>query len=577
MAKKATKTIASVEVLMQEWDWEKNTLDPNMIGAQSAQKAWWRCKYGHSWEARISNRYHGRGCPICKKKLRTSFPEQAIFYYTKLLYKDAINGYRDIFKQSMELDVFIPSLKIGIEYDGKAWHNNNSVQREEKKYRICKENGIYLIRIMENMLQQGATFDDKIYISDPQDRKILDETIFKLLSILGKKSGLLRAIDDCFINTQRDETIIYEQYRTELEKNSFANKYPEIAQEWCYDKNGHLTPKMFEAHSGKKIWWKCKRGHEWIAAISTRAAGRGCPYCSGNYVYRGYNDLATVSPEIAKEWNYERNGGLLPTDVTYGSGKRVWWKCEYGHEWMAPINTRVAQKHKCPYCAGEKAIVGLNDLCVKNPMLAKEWHPTKNGKRKPWEFKANSNIKVWWKCSKCGYEYQARICDRTKGTGCKNCSNQILHSGKNDLETLYPEIAKQWDYERNGKLLPSKIFPKTNIKVWWKCDKGHVWKTTPNSRTSGNNCPYCAGNKVWAGFNDLATTHPELAAEWNYERNGELTPQMVSIGSGKKVWWKCQKCGREYQSIIGNRKKGVGCKCSRKKTKKSNEQNNVPD
>ena len=212
-------------------------------------------------------------------------------------------------------------------------------------------------------------------------------------------------------------------------------------------------------------------------------------------------------------------------------------------------------------------------MLTVNPMLASEWHPTRNGALKPQNFRPHSNKKVWWLCPKCGYEYQAIIANRAKGTGCKNCSNQILHSGINDLQTLFPEIAKQWDYDKNGKLTPNQIFPKSNKKVWWKCNKGHSWQATPGTRTRGCNCPYCSGNKVWIGFNDLLTTHNELAAEWNYNKNVELTPQKVSAGYTKKVWWKCSKCGCEYQAYIGNRIKGYGCKCSGKwAQKKKNKQ-----
>ena len=572
MTRKINKTLSSVERLMQEWDWEKNQLDPATLGAQSNQAAWWKCKYGHSWEAKINNRYNGRGCPICRYRLKTSFQEQAVFFYIKNIYADAINGYTSIFKNGMELDVFIPSIKVGIEYDGKAWHNEKTINREKVKYQICQDNGIYLIRLVEKLTQGEITSDKNIVIGDAKNYKEIDNAIIDTIITLKAFSSEQCECTDYIqsIDTERDKNAIYEQFLTEYEKNSLANTYPHIAAEWNYSKNGSLTPKMFLPHSSVKVWWRCEKGHEWTAAINTRASGRNCPYCSGNYVLAGYNDLATVYPEIAEEWNYSRNGLLKPYQVTYGSGRQVWWTCKNGHEWQSPINNRTSNSHGCPYCTGEKAIVGVNDLCTINPMLAMEWHPTKNGTLSPQNFKPNSNKKVWWLCSKCGFEYQAKIADKTKGNGCRNCSNLILHPGINDLATLYPDIAHQWNYEKNGELTPDKVFPKTNKKVWWLCDKGHTWQASPNTRTAGSGCPYCAGNRVWVGFNDLETTHSEIASEWNYEKNGELTPQMVSAGSGKKVWWKCKKCGCEYQSVIGNRVNGYGCKCSGKWAQRRN-------
>lgn len=571
MPKKITEYLSSVNLLMQEWDWEKNILDPYTLGSQSNKKAWWKCKYGHSWQAKINNRYNGRGCPICRYRLKTSFPEQALFFYVKQIFADAINGYTDIFKNGMELDIFIPSLMVGIEYDGKAWHNAKTINKEKIKYVICQNNKIFLLRVVETLEQIEKTCDKKILVSDISYSKHLDKAIIACLSIIISRLQTQNELfNDDFVNTERDRNAIYEQYIVEFEKNSLANIYPEIAKEWNTAKNGKLTPIMFSAHSNASVWWVCEKGHEWRAAINTRTSGRGCPYCSGNYVLEGFNDLKTVYPDIAKDWNYEKNGHLKPNNVTYGSGRKVWWKCDKGHEWLTAVNNRTSNNRECPYCTGEKALIGVNDLLTINPILASEWHPSKNNGLLPQNFKPNSNIKVWWLCPKCGYEYKAIIANRSKGTGCRNCSNQILHSGINDLATLYPEIAKQWYYEKNGNLTPNQVFPKTNKKVWWKCKNEHVWQASPNSRVSGRNCPYCTGNKVWIGYNDLATTHKELANEWNYERNGELTPQMVSAGCAKKIWWKCSKCGCEYQAYISNRIKGFGCKCSGKRAQNKN-------
>ena len=161
------------------------------------------------------------------------------------------------------------------------------------------------------------------------------------------------------------------------------------------------------------------------------------------------------------------------------------------------------------------------------------------------------------------------ITNRTKGTGCKQCAGQILVSGKNDLETLFPEIAAEWDFEENSGVLPSQVFSNTNKKYSWICKNGHKWKASPNSRTSGRGCPYCSGNLVWVGFNDLATTHPDIAAEWHPTKNCGLTPTQVSKGYSKKVWFLCPTCNKAYDSYIGNKIKGYGkCPfCSPRKTR----------
>ena len=124
---------------------------------------------------------------------------------------------------------------------------------------------------------------------------------------------------------------------------------PTLAKEWNFEKNGDSKPENFTANSGEKVWWKCSKGHEWEATIDSRNRGAGCPYCSGRYAIRGETDLKTLNPTLAKEWNYEKNGDLKPENFTANSRKRVWWKCNKGHEWQAVIAKR-NNGNNCPIC-----------------------------------------------------------------------------------------------------------------------------------------------------------------------------------------------------------------------------------
>lgn len=64
----------------------------------------------------------------------------------------------------------------------------------------------------------------------------------------------------------------------------------------------------------------------------------------------------------------------------------------------------------------------------------------------------------------------------------------------------------------------------------------------------------------------LLDNRPDLAKEWNYEKNIDLTPNNVSCGSGKLVWWRCKICGNEWEAKIFNRSNGTGClKCSKRR------------
>ncbi len=337
--------------------------------------------------------------------------------------------------------------------------------------------------------------------------------------------------------------------------NDLATKMPELAKEWHPTQNGDLTPSDVTTGSNIKVWWKCAQGHEWQAQIVKRANGRGCPYCSNQRVKEKFNDLATKKPDLARQWHPTKNGNLTPKDVVCGSNIKVWWICEFGHEWEASVNKRVRGRG-CPYCSRQKALSGTNDLATERPDLAKEWLFTKNGSLSPSMVTSGSNKKVWWKCPVCNGEYQARIADRVDSTGCPYCAGKKVLFGFNDLESLRPDLAAEWHPTKNGDLTPSDVTCGSNIKVWWMCSSGHEWETRVISRAlQGYGCPYCSGSQVIVGETDLATTNPELVnGWWDFDKNSEigLSPKEVSRGSKTVVWWRCPK-GHSFKQPIHKR------------------------
>ena len=144
----------------------------------------------------------------------------------------------------------------------------------------------------------------------------------------------------------------------------------ELMAEWNWEKNNELgfDPKTLTLGSGKKVWWTCDKGHEWQAACYSRVAGNQCPICSGRKVLVGYNDLSTLSPEIALQWHPSKNSDFTPKDVTINSHRKAWWLGPCGHEWQASIADR-NNGRGCPYCSSKKVLKGYNDLQTINPTL----------------------------------------------------------------------------------------------------------------------------------------------------------------------------------------------------------------
>ena len=298
--------------------------------------------------------------------------------------------------------------------------------------------------------------------------------------------------------------------------------------------------------SDRSVWWVCPAGHEYLTYVYSRTGPRrnGCPVCSGQKVLVGYNDLATVCPEIAAEWHPTKNGNLTPADVTKGSTKSVLWQCPLGHEYSARVNDRTKpNKAGCPFCSGKKVLVGYNDLATLCPEIATEWHPTKNGDLKPTDVTRGSNEPVWWQCP-LGHEWKATVNERTgsQKCGCPYCSTHRVLSGYNDLATLSPEIAAEWHPTKNGELKPSDVAKRSREKVWWKCPLGHEWKATVASRTGPQKCgcPYCSEHRV-PPEESISQKYPDLLQEWDFVNNYAICdPIMVGENSQHPVWWHCK-------------------------------------
>jgi len=340
--------------------------------------------------------------------------------------------------------------------------------------------------------------------------------------------------------------------------NDLASRYPALAQEWSTKRNGDLIPENFSVFSGKKIWWECTDGHEWKAVISNRSLGSGCPICSNKSVQQGVNDLQSLNPELAKEWNNDLNGNILPTQFTVGSDKRVWWTGKCNHEWQASIKTR-SKGSGCPFCAKNRNLPGETDLVSIYPELALELHPMKNLGLDATLLSSKNIKKVWW-LGKCGHEWQARVHDRANGSNCPFCFGKSALAGFNDLATLAPLLAAEWNFSLNKNLKPDEIRLGSAKKVWWLGKCGHEWQATPLSRSGKDKtgCPFCSGRRVLQGLNDLLSTNPLLAAQWDFNKNIGLTPSQINKGSDKKVWW-LGECGHNWQASIKARVNGTNC------------------
>lgn len=284
--------------------------------------------------------------------------------------------------------------------------------------------------------------------------------------------------------------------------NDFASNYPDAATEWHPSLNGNLTPNMIGRRSNKDYYWLCKKGHTYILSADKRGAcNQGCYYCSNRRLLVGFNDLRTVTPADADEWDYELNPDK-PEDHTYVEYYRAHWICsECGHKWEAPIRSKVSSEwNGCKKCAerrrGDLKRIKAAEKSggITDPLLLKEWDYEKND-RVPQDYSPASGTEVNWICSVCGYHWPAKISNRAiLKRGCPACKNKVVWPGHNDLATTHPEVAAEWDYEKNGDLTPQMVTHGANYEVWWRCPLGHSYHADLLHRTNKDKptgCPVC--------------------------------------------------------------------------------------
>ena len=435
--------------LVNEWDYEGNNgLLPSQVSSESGKEYKWICPKEHHYSMKVKLRTHSTklvDCPICNKSRSTSFPEQAIFYYCKKFFPDAISRYKGLSKNGLELDIYLPRWKIGIEYDGKYSHSSSEAkEREKRKYIICQSKNIKLIRIKEDEREDwyNESADEVYYVKKrPNDMEMNDFLyfFFSRITSWSNTDPLFLYKLPTIINIKRDRPEILE-YLIDIE-NSFGSLYPDLAKNWDKKANGKLTPYMLSPGSTNfPITFICERCKEhWVASIHTVVKWNRtlCKKCSMSdngvnntkRIVAKRGSLGEKFKEAVEQWDYVANGDLTPFDIPAGYSKPVNWKCPVcSYKWSSSPNSRIHKNvfARCPHCVGRVAMPGVDDL-----------------------------------------------------------------------ETLYPNIAKEWDYEKNGDVLPSQIRPFSGIPRYWMCPIHNIgYKALPGNRIKHICCPKCKAEKI---------------------------------------------------------------------------------
>ena len=504
MARKCVPLSITNPELLDEWDYDKNQeVDPSKISPTSQKKAHWKCSHGHEWVCSIAARAKSSNsqCPHCSHRVATPGEYSLEAEYPEM----ALEWDYDKNPPDVTPDTILPGTKQQFWWKCKKGH---SFQRSP---------------YLRTRRRSAPSF-------------ILCPHCSHAVATPGEYS--------------------------------LATEHPDLMKEWDWKKNAELDlhPDHLLPESNKKAHWICHKGHHWEAVVSSRTRGNGCPYCSGKFTIPGENSLAALFPEIASEWDWEENAqlGLEPDKVAPYSSKKVHWKCRSGHKWVTSIDKRTMRSQGCPHCSHAVATPGEYSLATEFPRLLSEWDWERNEEAglSPDLLLPRSHKTAHWVC-KNGHHWDATINERAAGGGCPYCSHRRAMPGEHTLATEFPDLLKEWDWEKNVAEGLDRLLPYSNKVTHWRCSQGHEWKEPIRNRTTSriSKCPVCSPRRdpsFKRGINDLATAYPDITREWS-DKNDKL-PEEIHSGSGRSYWWKCSTCGHEWKTRVNHRTKdGHGC------------------
>lgn len=242
--------------------------------------------------------------------------------------------------------------------------------------------------------------------------------------------------------------------KIKLKGNAMLERRKELFYEWDFEKNDELGLDVYEITfgSGRLAWWRCPKCDSPydMSIVNRTTRNQKCPYCAGQRVNHT-NSLATLMPELAKEWHPTKNGDFTPDKITLGSDVVAWWIGECGHEWDMSVDKRTKRGCGCPYCApfNARILIGFNDMWTTNPELAKQLADPEDGYRHT-QF---SNKKVDWICLVCRNPIRSKWIQDIgrRGVPCPKCSDGVSFGEKfiynllkvADIEFKY-NVAQKW-------------------------------------------------------------------------------------------------------------------------------------
>lgn len=521
--------------LVKEWD-ESNEKTPYDYTEHSSYEAIWCCPdCGTKWKASLHVRAFGYGkCPKCygSQTFKERYPELEKFYS-----KDNDFPYEDGVVSDYTYRLWV--CEHGHEFEDSF----NNIYKRGFRCPYCESvkvlQGFNDFASLEPVISKdydeeknGNTAGEVLISNRPVYFKCKNGHSFKR-SILQhiKSNGACPICNGTFLQKGT---------------NDLATVYPDVVPLWDYEKN-EKNPDEVMATLQNYYYFVCDEGHEFKCSLNYLVKHNfECPVCKGERVDPNRTALTVANPELAKE--VSANYYLTADKISVLSDRKILWTCpECGDDYWYPVNLREVHDDSCPYCNHTQLKTGNNDLTITNPQLAAEWSP--NNTKPANEVGEWQAYEAYWICPECGSEYRCQVRNRSVGDdSCPVCTNKRVEKGVNDLATTDPDIAAL--LSPNCERKADEILRTSSYEALWVCPEcsGEYRRSVKTKTHDNSDCPYCNGNKVLTGYNDLAKTNPELLPQ--YSSLNERPATMVRKDWRATAYWECPDCHYVYEKEL---------------------------
>lgn len=532
--------------ITKQWHPEKNSpLTPDSVTPHSGQKVWWICGNGHEWKAVINSRTQGMGCPYCAGQRPTQDRNFAVKF------PELVNEWDFEKNQSIRPENCSPRSKNKVWWICEKRHSwqatiSNRTRKWKSTCPFCRNRKLgadnSLAKIRPDIAKEWHP--DKNAPLTPNDVVAGGTKIYWWVckhghdwqASIGRRVFAGSGCSKCSIQTSRIEIAVYAEMIALFESVTWRDK---IAGCECdiYLKESGIGIEIDGVywHSRKpELELRKSKVFESAGLLLFRLREKGLHALSERDVTFKFSDkeFEVVSRLVRSLLSHAK--------LTDTQRKKLQSYIEGG----GLINEKVYRQ----LVANLPAPPLDQSLAVKHPEVAKEWAYDLNAPLSPEHFRSQANKNVWWRCDKA-HTWKTSINNRVgQGTGCPACPRKStpVVTAENNLAFVFPDLAREWHQDKNEGLHPDRIRPKSNQKFWWRCAKGHEWQAAASSRAAGSGCPFCYG-RFATRDNSLAGKYPELLQEWDYERNGGLSPFEITARTKKKVWWRCSD-GHSWQT-----------------------------